>query len=188
MTDFQREYRDSDPLIDQVCDWIAQKWTTSMVAFQLREMLKDPELKSSTVKNLIKSARARIVERYHIPVEEYKGEQIAWYELVMRGYHKSGEFGNGVPAKMCDRLRAAERLDALLNLENVTNDDPAEQAKKIHEFLRAAEATVGQETDKESSDANTDKSQSDADTSDTDNKLNKNEEQGDGKETEPKSG
>ena len=147
-----------------------------MVAFKLREVL-DKDIKSSTVKYIIKVAKARIVARYHISPEEFKGEQIAWYEMVMRGVHKSSPFDDGIPAKMCDRLRAAERLDALLNLENISNDDPAEQARKIHEFLRAAEATVGQETpDTQDANKESDKSQSDANTS-------TNEEQGDGQET-----
>ena len=137
-----------------------------MIAFQLRKDL-DKDLTNKTVKYLIKLAKSQIIQRYHISPEDYKGEQIAWYELVMRGYHKAGQYGDGVPAKMCDRLRAAERLDALLNLENVSNDDPAEQAKKIHAFLRAAEATVGQET---------------PDEQDKD-KPSTNEEQGDGKES-----
>ncbi|KKN75709.1 hypothetical protein LCGC14_0378120 [marine sediment metagenome] len=141
MSDFQREYRQDNDLIDQVCDWIAQKWSLSMIKFKLRETL-DKEIKDTTVKYLIKIAKNRIVKRYHIPIEEFKGEHIAWLEAVMRGRSYSKE---GLPAKMCDRLRAAENLCALLNLENVTNDDPAEQAKKIHAFLRAAEATVGQE-------------------------------------------
>ncbi len=172
MADTQDEYRDSDEVIDQVCDWIAMKWTRSMIAFKLREML-DKDITGNTVKFIIKVARARIVKRYHISPEEFKGEQIAWYEMIMRGIHKASPYAEGVPAKMCDRLRAAERLDALLNLENVSNDDPAEQAKKIHAFLRAAEATFGQDTDK-------DKSQY--------NKPSTNEEQGDGKESESKSG
>ncbi len=155
-----------------------------MIAFQLRKDL-DKDLTNKTVKYLIKLAKSQIIQRYHISPEDYKGEQIAWYELVMRGYHKAGQYGDGVPAKMCDRLRAAERLDALLNLENVSNDDPAEQAKKIHAFLRAAEATVGQETNKDKSQDKQDKSQGDAA---SDNKPSTNEEQGDGKESESKSG
>ena len=144
--DTQREYKDVDILIDQVCDWIGQKWTESMIAFKLREKL-DPGLKRSTVKHMVKQAKTRIMQRYHISPEDYKGEQIAWYEYVQRGKSFTG-YGDGAPAKMCDRLRAAERLDALLNLENISNDDPAEQAKKIHAFLRAAEATVSQEDEK----------------------------------------
>ncbi len=148
-----------------------------MVAHKLRKDV-DREIKSSTVKWLIKTARERIVARYHIPVEEYKGEQISWYEYVMRAksFDKSG-----APAKMCDRLRAAERLDALLNLENISNDDPAEQAKKIHEFLRAAEATVGQE--QETTDTSKDTEQGDAS---KDSSITTNEEQCD--ERESKSG
>lgn len=142
--DFQPEYRHDDIVIDQVCDWIAQKWTDSMIAFKLRETL-DKELKQQTIKFVIKTARKRIVERYQISPEEFKGEHIAWLEFVMRGKSHSKD---GAPAKMGDRLRAGESLAALLNLENVTNEDPAKQAKKIHAFLRAAEATVGQDANK----------------------------------------
>ena len=158
MADTQDEYRDKDILIDQVCDWLAQRWTRSMIAHRLREDL-DPKLSSNTVKFIIKKAKARIVKRYGIPVEEFKGDVIAFWEWVMRGRSFSKD---GAHAKMCDRIRAVENLTTLMNLENVSNDDPAEQAKKIHAFLRAAEATVGQETDKD--------------------KSNTNEEQGDGKE------
>lgn len=158
-TDNQQEYKHSDILIDQICEWLAQKWTRGMITWKLRDTL-DKNLKTRVIKSLIKDAKKRIMERYHIPVEEYKGEHIAFYEFIMRG--KSFD-KNGAQAKMCDRLRAAERLDALLNLENITNDDPAEQAKKIHAFLRAAEATVGQKTINEEIGASTNEEQSDGD-------------------------
>ncbi len=166
MADTQDEYRDSDEVIDQVCDWIAQKWTRSMIAFKLREML-DPDVTGNTVKFVIKVAKARIVKRYRISPEEFKGEQIAWYELVMRGIHKASPYDKGVPAKMCDRLRAAERLDALLNLENMADDDTADSARKWREMIKG--------------DTNENKSQGDA--ASDDNKPSTNEEQGDGKES-----
>ena len=175
MVDYQEEYRHNDDLIDQVVDWLAQRWTRTNIAFKLREIL-DKDIKSNTVKYIIKQAKERIVKRYHVPVEEFKGIHIAWLESVMRGRSFSKE---GLPTKMCDRLRAGENLASLLNLENVSNDDPAEQAKQIHAFLRAAEATVGQDTDKDKSQDKQDKSQGDAA---SDNKPSTNEEQGDGKE------
>ena len=136
-----------------------------MIAFKLREDL-DPELSSNTVKSLIKDAKVRIIRRYGIPVEEFKGDVIAFWEWVMRG--RSFDLKNGAPAKMCDRIRAVENLTSLLNLEDIAADDTADSARKWREMIK-------------SDDKNADKSQGDA--ASDDNKPSTNEEQGDGKES-----
>lgn len=141
--DGQQEYRNSDILVDYVVDLLAQKWTRSMILHEIQVTL-DKEVKLSTVITLISSAKKRIVKRYHISPEEYKGEQVAFYEAIIRGKTNSA---NGLPSKISERLTAAERLDKLLNLEHISNDDPADKAAKVREFLRAADATVSRKPD-----------------------------------------
>lgn len=126
----QPEYKYADELIDAVMEYIAQKWTPSMIRRQLREYFPDIILK--TCNFLISKARARIRERYGISPEDYKGEQIAFYESVIRN-----------KAKLADKLKAAERLDKLFGLENISNVDPAAIVEKILAFKRQAEQTIG---------------------------------------------
>lgn len=134
MSKLQKEYSYADELIDSVMDYIAQKWTPAMIRRQLREYFPDITLK--TCNYLIHNAKRRIRERYGIDPEEYKGEQIAFYEYIMRKNYK-----------IADKLKAAERLDKLFGLENVTNIDPAALVNKILEFKRQATNTIGGKDD-----------------------------------------
>ena len=125
-------------VVDQVADYLAQKMTKTQIFNKLRGVF--PDIKRRTVRALIRAAGKDIMARYGISPEEYKGEQIAFYEYVLRGqsYDK-----DGCKASVKERLAAAERLDKLFNLENIVNSDPADKAAQIIEFLKQADATVG---------------------------------------------
>lgn len=141
MGSWQTEYSTSELLVDQVVEWIALKWTKAMMKDYLRKYV-DVNLKNHTVVHLIKLANKQIRELYGIDPAEYKGRQIAFYEAVIRGRlpgHKTG----GVPSKVKDKLVAAERLDKLYGLEQISNIDPAQLAEQVIAFKRQAEQTVG---------------------------------------------
>ncbi|MBW2675209.1 MAG: hypothetical protein JRD89_17665 [Deltaproteobacteria bacterium] len=140
--DPQKQIERAQIVVDQVADMLAQKWTKTQIFNSLRKTF--PDLKRRTVRALIRKATKDIMERYGIDPEEYKGAQIAFYEYVLRGTSFDND---GCRATVKERLVAAERLDKLFNLENITNADPAEKAAKIIEFIKQAKATVGSGVD-----------------------------------------
>lgn len=135
---WQNEYRQSDIVIDQIVEWIALKWTKNMIFQKLRTIFKD--IRRVTVRVLIRKAEVRIREKYGIDPQEYKGRQIAFYESVQRGQTFNND---GISSSTKEKLAAAERLDKLYGLENIQNIDPHELAKKIIEFKKRAEQTIG---------------------------------------------
>jgi len=132
MSKKQTEYRYADELIDAVMEYIARKWTKSMIRRELREWFEDITLQ--TCNYLIGAAYRKIRDRYHIDPDQYKGQQVAFYESLIRDKH----------VKAADQLKAAERLDKLLGLENISSIDPAELINKILDFKQQAiENTTG---------------------------------------------
>lgn len=129
-----RDYGDCEEIVDAVMDMIAKRWTKSMIKRELREWF--PGLSASSAQWIITQAKRKICKIYNIDPKEYKGKQIAFYELILRGGDKTH-----------DKLAAAERLDKLLGLEHITIEDPALMAAKIIEFKRQAEKTVGGQSD-----------------------------------------
>ena len=138
----QKQIERAQIVVDQVADYLAQKMTKTQIFNKLRGVF--PDIKRRTVRALIRAAGKDIMARYGIDPEEYKGEQIAFYEYVLRGqsYDK-----DGCKASVKERLAAAERLDKLFNLENIVNSDPADKAAQIIEFIKQAKATVGSGVD-----------------------------------------
>jgi len=128
------EIRDFDDVIDECMEWLGKKWTTAMIKMQLREAWPGIELR--TIYAIIKRARKKICKLYNIDPNEYKGSQIAFYESVIRS-----------KAKHRDKIRAAERLDALFGLEHLTAVDPADLATKIMQFRREMDNTIGRQGD-----------------------------------------
>lgn len=129
-----RDYGDCEEIVDAVMDMIAKRWTKSMIKRELRDYF--PGLSQGSAQWIITQAKRKICKIYNIDPQEYKGRQIAFYELILRGKDKTR-----------DKLTAAERLDKLLGLEHISIEDPAEMAKKIVEFKRQAEKTVGGQGD-----------------------------------------
>lgn len=120
-----RDYADSMELVETVMEWIGMRWTVSMIKRELRSYFGN-DLSFQTCNYLIKSAKAEIRKRFNIDPQEYKGIQITFYESIIR---RSKE-------KTINQLKAAERLDSLFGLEQVTGDDPEVQARKIREALK----------------------------------------------------
>ena len=135
----QKQIERAQIVIDQVVEYLAMKWTKTQIFNHLRGTF--PDLKRRTVRALIRKAGKDIMARYGINPEEYKGEQIAFYEYVIRG--RSYDRKDGCKSTVKERLVAAERLDKLFNLENIVNSDPADKAAQIMEFIKQARATVG---------------------------------------------
>jgi hypothetical protein len=123
---------DCAEVIDQVMEWIGMKWKKSMIKAELRKWF--PDLKGMTAEFIISAARKKIKVLYKIDATEYKGKQIEFYESIIRG-----------KAKHRDKLTAAERLDKLLGLENISTDDPLITAQKIREALNKMDNTVSSE-------------------------------------------
>lgn len=128
------EIRDYDDVIDEVMEWIGRKWTTGMIKMSMREVW--PGIKVSTIHAIIARARKKICKLYNIDPNEYKGSQISFYEAIIRS-----------KAKTHDKLKAAERLDALFGLENVSGVDPADLAAKIRQFRQEMDTTIEDKSD-----------------------------------------
>lgn len=128
-----RDYGDCEEIVDAVMDMIAKRWTKSMIKRELREYF--PGLSATSCQWIITQAKRKICKIYNIDPQEYKGKQIAFYELVLRSKEK-----------IKDKLAAAERLDKLLGLEHISIEDPLLMAEKIIAFKKQAEKTVGGQT------------------------------------------
>ena len=128
-----RDYAESMELVESVMEWIGMRWTTSMIKRELREYF-GSDLSFMTVNFLIKTANKEIRKRYNIDPQHYKGIQITFYESIIRKEHE----------KTKNKLSAAERLDKLFGLEQISADDPEIQARKIREALIEMDESVGE--------------------------------------------
>lgn len=129
-----RDYAECMELVEAVMEWIGMRWTVSMIKRELREYFGN-DLSFMTCNYLIKAAKAEIRKRYNIDPQYYKGVQIEFYESIIRNRYE----------KTKERLTAAERLDKLFGLEQITADDPEIQARKIREFLKEADESIGEQ-------------------------------------------
>lgn len=127
-----RDYAECMELVEAVMEWIGMRWTKSMIKRELREYF-GQDLSFMTCNFLIKAACLEIRKRYNINPQYYKGKQIEFYESIIRNRHE----------KTKDRLTAAERLDKLFGLENVSTEDPDVVASKIREALKEMDESVG---------------------------------------------
>jgi len=117
------------PLLVEACmEWIAQRWTKSMIRAELRDWFKD-DIDSAACQAIIRAAKNEIKRIYNIDASEYRGRQISFYELIIREKKYYNEL-----IKVESRIKAAERLDKLFNLEGIQ----AEDADAIAERVRAA--------------------------------------------------
>lgn len=131
-----RDYADSMELVEAVMEWLGMRWTESMIKRQLRDYFGE-HLSFQTCKYLIKAAKAEIRKRFNIDPQEYKGLQITFYESVIRRKEE----------KTKNQLTAAERLDKLFGLEQITFDDPEIMARKIREGIASMKESVSGEND-----------------------------------------
>lgn len=125
------EIRNYDVIIDETMEWLGRKWTTGMIKMQMREMW--PGIKVATIYAIISRARKKICALYKINPNDYKGSQISFYEYMMR---KKG-------GKDRDKIKAAERLDALFGLEQISAADPEDIAAKIIQFKKDMDSMMG---------------------------------------------
>jgi len=124
-----KELKDFDEVIDEVIEWLARKWTTSMIKRQLRELF--PGISTRTCVFLIGKAKKKIRELYGIDVAEYRSNQISFYESIIRN-----------KSKIKDKLTAAERLDKLFGLEHVSIENPNDTARKVQDALKEMDETI----------------------------------------------
>jgi len=127
----QPDYKSAEIVVDAVMEWISLKWTPSMIRRELREAF--PDITFKTCNWFIGAAKRKIVKLHGIDPNEYKGSQIALYETIIRN----------PKTKTPDIIKAAERLDKLFGLENISNIDPEQLAEKILTFKRRAAQTIG---------------------------------------------
>lgn len=125
-----KELRDWEDIIDKAVEWFGMKWHKGMMKTQLRAYF--PGISLKTMNHVISAAKHKICKLYGIDPLEYKGSQISFYESIIRGKK----------AKIEAKIKAAERLDKLFNLEQVSGIDPEITARKIREALAAMRETV----------------------------------------------
>lgn len=130
-----KDFGDCMEIVEEAMEWIAKRWTFSMMKRELREWF--PGLSDASCRWILTQAKREIIKRFNIDPKEYKGKQVAFYESIIRGKNE----------KTRDQLTAAERLDKLFGLESISTEDPALVAAKILEFKRQAEKTVGGQGD-----------------------------------------
>lgn len=117
------------PLLVEACmEWIAMRWTKSMIRAELRDWFKE-DINYKICQSIIRAAKDEIKRKYNIDASEYRGRQISFYELIIREKKYYNEH-----IKVESRIKAAERLDKLFNLEGIQ----AEDADAIAEKVRAA--------------------------------------------------
>lgn len=122
------DYSKWPTLVEACMEWIAQRWTKSMIRAELRDWFKD-DIDWRTCQCIIKAAKEEIKRKYNIDASEYRGTQISFYEMIIREKKYYAE-----NIKVESRIKAAERLDKLFNLEGIQ----AEDADTIAEHVRAA--------------------------------------------------
>lgn len=125
------DYAQSAEIVDACMEWIGMRWTTSMIKRELRAIAA-LYLSDRTCKTVIRAAEARIRKLYGIEPQYYKGKQIAFYEYIIR---KQGE-------KTKDKLAAAERLDKLFGLDQISGVDPEATARRIRDELQAMDESM----------------------------------------------
>lgn len=123
-------YEQCDIIVDDIVEWFALRWTKSMMKAELRSYFKD--INTSEMEKLISRAKKKIRKLYGIDPKEYKGRQIAFYELILRD----------VKIKVRNKLTAAERLDKLFGLEKIQGGDPETQARLIREQIAQMKASM----------------------------------------------
>lgn len=120
------------PLLVEACmEWIAMRWTKSMIKAELRDHFKN-DINLVQVNAIIKAANAEIKRMYNIDASEYRGRQISFYELVIREEKYLKEI-----IKLVDRIKCAERLDKLFGLEVIQPEDADAIAQRVRDALIA---------------------------------------------------
>ena len=118
-------------LVDACMEWIAMRWTKSMIKAELKDHFKN-DIHWSQVEAIIKAAKTEIKRIYCIDASEYRGRQISFYELIIREKKYYDEI-----IKLEARLKAAERLDKLFNLEGIQLEDVDAIAERVRDALQA---------------------------------------------------
>ena len=122
-------YAKYDLLIEACMDWIAQRWTKSMIRAELNENF-GKDIDWRTCQSIIKAAKNEIKRKYNIEAGEYRGHQISLYEFIIRERKYYDEF-----IKVADRIKCLERLDKLFNLEGIQIEDADAIAGRIRDAL-----------------------------------------------------
>lgn len=131
-----RDYAECTELVEAAMEWIGMRWTVSMIKRELRSYF-GSHLSFGTCNWIIKAANKLIRDRFNIDPQEYKGIQITFYEGIIRNCKE----------KTQNQLKAAERLDSLFGLEQISSDDPEIIARKIREELNAMNESMNIEGD-----------------------------------------
>lgn len=118
-----------DDVVDLLVDAISQKWHKSQMKTAIRECFKGSEFadpSTATIERLISEARAELRNRLGVDRGDEKLNAIAVYEAVIRDPN----------ATHGERIKAQERIDKILGLENKGGaDDADDRAKAIRDEL-----------------------------------------------------
>jgi len=102
-----------------------------MIKAELRDNFMS-DIKLPQVNAIIRAANAEIKKMYNIDASEYRGRQIAFYEMIIREEKYLKEC-----IKVVERLKAAERLDKLFGLETIQLEDADAIAERVRAALQA---------------------------------------------------
>lgn len=130
------------PIVDEVEWCLCRRYRKSAIKEHLKVALALDKLTPSIVEALIKRARENIRERGLQGPESAKGTALEFYESVIRD-EKS---------KYKDKIAAQKEIDLIHGYKGLgIVTTPEEAARRIREFLAAANNSVGGEADGDAS-------------------------------------
>lgn len=121
-----------DLVVDAVVEWLGMKYRKSQIKAELAEINGGKPLNIWTFNAIVRAAKIKLRDIYHVDAVESKGSSIEFYSAIIRKPKIAIKY----------KLIAQQRLDTLLGLENLATDDPKIYAEKVAEAMKAMDATV----------------------------------------------
>jgi len=121
-----------DLVVDAVVEWLGMKYRKSQIKAELTEINGGVPLNIWTFNAIVKAAKKKIRDIYHVDAVESKGSSIEFYSAIIRNPKTAIKY----------KLVAQQRLDTLLGLEHLATDDPKIYAEKVAEAMKEMDASV----------------------------------------------
>lgn len=129
-----------DLIVDHVVELLGRRYRKSQIKLELQEINGGTTVDWRVADRIISLARMKIRDVYGVDPVEYKGASIEFYSSVIRD----------PKSRTGDKLQACERIDKLLGLEHLSDEDPKVYAAKVAEALKAMDDSVTGVDEKES--------------------------------------
>lgn len=124
----------TNELTEFVAECIGFRWKKYKIKAALIDML-ETDISPRSLERLMQGARKLIQDRSERPIAENKGNAIEFYEAVIADDDVKPE----------TKIKAQERLDLILGIQNTNEEPPEDQAAKVRQLLKEADESVGTE-------------------------------------------